>query len=246
MLRLEANLPEAFCNLGNALKSQGKHDEAIANIRHALLLKPDLAEAHNNLGNVFKDQGKVDLAIASYRDAIRLKPDYAEAHNNLGLALTELDSASTRGSPASKRPFVCPQPERPERTTNLGSSSWPTSGSMERGIACLEEAIRLQPDHAEAHYNQAMRLLLLGRFAEGWEEYESGAGGLGNLLAKISPRLLTTAYCFWDAVPAIARTDHSSFPGAGTRRYSPVRALCVRSETTRVRAKVLKAVGCPP
>ena len=76
-------MPTAHNNLGNALKDQGKLDEAVACYRRALELKPDFAEAHNNLGNALKDQGKLDEAIACYRRALELKPDYAEAHSNL-------------------------------------------------------------------------------------------------------------------------------------------------------------------
>ena len=54
---------------------KSKHDEAIAEYREAIRLKPDFAEAHNNLGNALQAKGKLDEAIAEYREAIRLKPD---------------------------------------------------------------------------------------------------------------------------------------------------------------------------
>ena len=47
-----------------ALADQGKLDEAIAEYREAIRLKPDDAEAHNNLGNDPERQGKLDEAIA--------------------------------------------------------------------------------------------------------------------------------------------------------------------------------------
>jgi Flp pilus assembly protein TadD len=55
---------EAHFNLGNALRAQGKTDEAIAEFREAIRLKPDHASAHTNLGNALDAQGKTDLAIA--------------------------------------------------------------------------------------------------------------------------------------------------------------------------------------
>ena len=75
--------------MGYALLSQGKLDEAIAEYRQAIRLKPDDAEAHNNLGTILCDR-KHDYegAIAEFREAIRLKPDDAEAHHDLGAALT--------------------------------------------------------------------------------------------------------------------------------------------------------------
>ena len=74
-------------NLGNALRFQGKLDEAIASYQQALRLQPDYADAHSNLGNSLRDQGLIDEAIASYQRALQLKPDYAEAHLNLSMPL---------------------------------------------------------------------------------------------------------------------------------------------------------------
>jgi Flp pilus assembly protein TadD len=45
-------------------------------------------------------------------------------------------------------------------------------GRFEAAIASLREAIRLQPGHAKARTDLGMTLLLLGRFAEGFAEYE--------------------------------------------------------------------------
>ena len=53
---------EVHSNLGNALKDQGKLEEAIACCRKALQLKPDYAEAHCTLGVALKEQGKLDEA----------------------------------------------------------------------------------------------------------------------------------------------------------------------------------------
>ena len=69
------------------LPHQGKLDEAIADYREAIRLKPDYLEAHSNLGVALASQGKPEEAIAECREAIRLKPGLAEAHSNLGFAL---------------------------------------------------------------------------------------------------------------------------------------------------------------
>jgi tetratricopeptide (TPR) repeat protein len=62
-------------------------DEAIAEYRAAIRIKPDYAEAHLDLGLVQGKQRKLEEAIAELRAAIRIKPDHAEAHFNLGIAL---------------------------------------------------------------------------------------------------------------------------------------------------------------
>jgi tetratricopeptide (TPR) repeat protein len=44
-------------NLGNALKDEGKLDEAVAAYRQAIRIRPDYIRAYINLGNALKDQG---------------------------------------------------------------------------------------------------------------------------------------------------------------------------------------------
>ena len=50
-------MPRRTNNLGNALRDQGKLEEAIASYRQALRLKPDYAEAYNNLGIALRIRG---------------------------------------------------------------------------------------------------------------------------------------------------------------------------------------------
>ena len=57
----------ALTTWGVLLQDQGKLEEAIANYRQALRLKPDYAEAYNNLGNALQDQGKLEEAVGQLR-----------------------------------------------------------------------------------------------------------------------------------------------------------------------------------
>ena len=106
-------------NLGGALRDKGQWDEAMAEYRKALQIKPDNAEAHNNLGNALYDKGQLDEAITEYRKALQIKPDYAEAHNNLGNALSEkgqLDEAMTEYRKALQiQPDFAEGPQRPRQ-----------------------------------------------------------------------------------------------------------------------------------
>ena len=65
--------------MGNALKEQGKLEEAIENYTKALSIKPDYAKAYNNMGNALKEQGRLEEAIENYTKALSIKPDYVEA-----------------------------------------------------------------------------------------------------------------------------------------------------------------------
>ena len=45
-------------------------------------------------------------------------------------------------------------------------------GRLEEALACWHQALHLEPNHAEAHWNRALAWLLLGNFEQGWPEYE--------------------------------------------------------------------------
>jgi tetratricopeptide (TPR) repeat protein len=55
-LAYRPNYTEAYNNLGNVLKDQGKLEEAVASYRQALTHKPDFAQVHYNLGNALQDR----------------------------------------------------------------------------------------------------------------------------------------------------------------------------------------------
>ena len=59
-------------NLGTAYADQGNLDEAIAEWKTTLSIKPNDAKAHNNLGLVYKTQGNSKQAIAHFKEFIRL------------------------------------------------------------------------------------------------------------------------------------------------------------------------------
>ena len=77
---------------------------------------------------------------------------------------------TTRPSPTYTR-LSRPNPSTPRPTT-----AWATSGAAERhpahAVACFEQAIALQPDYAQAHFNLGLTLLQLGDYPRGFAEYE--------------------------------------------------------------------------
>jgi tetratricopeptide (TPR) repeat protein len=77
----------AHNNLGNALATEGRPEEAIAHFDEALRLQPSYADAQFGLGVALAAQGKFDEAIAQYERALELDPTHVQAHNNFGVIL---------------------------------------------------------------------------------------------------------------------------------------------------------------
>jgi eukaryotic-like serine/threonine-protein kinase len=147
-------------DLGNALDSQGKLDEAIAEYRKAIDLDPKYPYAHCNLGNVLAKQNKPDEAIAEYRKAIDLDPKNAISHFNLGVALVgqrKLDEAV-----GEYRKAIDLDPKHANSHTNLGIA---LDGQGQLGEAVREhrKAIDLDPKCAPAHANLGAALCEQGK-----------------------------------------------------------------------------------
>ena len=62
----------------NALKEQGKLDEAIEAYNKAIAFKPDYADCLLQLGLALKEQGNLEEAIKAYNKALSIKPDNAD------------------------------------------------------------------------------------------------------------------------------------------------------------------------
>jgi len=168
-LRLKPTYPDAHNSLGITLMELDRLDEAVASCSEAVRLNPQFAEAHNSLGNALERQGKLDDAVRCYREAIRLKPNLAEASNNLGNALKrqgKLDEAV-----GCYQEAVRLKPDYAEAHGNLGNTRV-QQGRFDEAQACYDQALRLDAGHKETHFNQSLLWLLLGKWAEGWPEYE--------------------------------------------------------------------------
>ncbi len=159
----------AHTNLGLVLQAGQRPDEAEACFRQALALAPDNAEALNNLGNLLSDREQFAEAASHYRRAMALKPDFAEVHSNLGNCLSRLDRPEE--ALACYRDAIARQPHFPKAHYNAGLVLQEQE-RLDEAVEWYRKAIAQRPDYPDAHNNLAMALLALGRYAEGWAEYE--------------------------------------------------------------------------
>ena len=81
-----------YFNKGVALEKVGRHKEAIAAYRSAVMARPDYAEAYKSMGKLMAQLGLHEEAIEAYRfaDAANPADADAEAYFNSGLALENL------------------------------------------------------------------------------------------------------------------------------------------------------------
>jgi len=171
MTRAAALLPgdaEAHANLGNALQSLRRFDDAAASYRRALEIQPHYPEASNNLGSALRGLGRLDEAVESYRRALGMKADFAEASNNLGNALRALKRLDE--AVASYQRALEIKPCYPEACNNLGNALLDQK-QFEAAAASYRRALKDRPGFAEAHSNLGNALRALGQLDEAAASY---------------------------------------------------------------------------
>ena len=170
-IRLKPDDAGAHFNLGTALRSYEKPDEAIAEFRTVIRLTPDNAGAHTSLGAILCDvKHDYEAAVAEFRTAIRLKPDHASAHFDLGIALTYLGHQDE--AIAEYHTAIRLEPDHASAHYSLGQALW-QRGNLDETIAEYRTAIRLRPDYPEAHFGLGKALSTQGKLAEAMVEFRN-------------------------------------------------------------------------
>ncbi|MFQ5935085.1 MAG: tetratricopeptide repeat protein [Acidiferrobacterales bacterium] len=147
----------------------GRLEEAEARYQAILAREPEQPGALHWLGVIAFQRGQYQTAVERIERALTIQPDYAEAHNNLGLALQAQNSLNE--AIAAFRRALELAPDDAEVHNNLGIALT-QSGAIADAIPVFESALVLKPDFSEAHFNRGLNLLHVGRFTEGWREYE--------------------------------------------------------------------------
>lgn len=176
-LRIEPGSARLRVKLGDALKDQGRFEEAIRSYDAALACSASggdsrrvAAAAWNNRGNVLRTLGRVDEAIESFGKALEAAPGHLGAWFNLGNALKA--QHRHHAAIACYDRVLQLRPDHAVAANNRGVSLGAV-GRLEASIESLELAIRLAPDNPEPRWNKGVALLLAGDYDNGWQLYEN-------------------------------------------------------------------------
>jgi len=159
-IRINDAVAEYHCNLGNALKDQGRSEESISAYRRALAINPTFPAAHFNLGLALLEQGRPDEAIACQKRALALEPGYPDAHNALGIALK--NQGRVDEAIAAHRRAIALRPGFAEAHNNLGIALQ-AKGEFDAAVASYQKALALKADFPEAYCNLGLVNLDQGR-----------------------------------------------------------------------------------
>jgi tetratricopeptide (TPR) repeat protein len=150
-------LETVYChyNFSVVLRKLGQVEKADREYSEAFQGAKDQAATHFEIANALCPH-RPDDAIAEYRAALRLKKDFPQAHVRLGNALRDkgrLDDALAeyRAANGSK------QAETYKGLTDLGIA-FAVKGRLDDAIIAFREAIKINPEYAEAHFGLGLAL----------------------------------------------------------------------------------------
>ncbi|EAQ77997.1 tetratricopeptide repeat protein [Blastopirellula marina] len=155
---------------GLALLDQGKRDEALEHLEHALGLEPKHGQAWFAKGCVMSESGRTRDAAHCYLQALQYAPAYA------ALILFDLGNCF-RDMGEGERALECFQsvteldPENADGWINQGVVL-DNLGRPEEAIPCYDAAIRLAPEDVDAWANRGNCLRALCEFTDAIACYE--------------------------------------------------------------------------
>lgn len=137
------------------------------------------------LGSYYSKLEQCGMSLMAYEKAISLRENFSEAINNVSGSYRKLgmqDKAIAGFSEAVKigqhPDFAKTNPEKPDKLladylSNLGST-YVGMNNAELAIKYLNEALEVYPECHNARWNRSLVYLEVGRYKEGFEDYEFG------------------------------------------------------------------------
>jgi len=163
-------------NLGSALASVGRTDQAFTEFQRALTLQPDMSGAHYNLGRLLLQQGHAAAAVEQFELALSETNAPADVHNGLGLAYV----SAGRVDEATRefRRAIDLTPTSSQAYRNLGDVLR-SEGKMQEALAALRRAVELSPNDPDTRValartlnDHGIALGSRGQFGEAIEKFE--------------------------------------------------------------------------
>ena len=151
--------------------NQGNLREAEEIYKKVLEKQPDNPNALHLLGLIMHQSGKNDEAINLIKKAISFNPS-AMYYGNLGMIYDFLGNEEKSAECFEKALEINPNYGNAHLAHyNLGVF-YKEKGEFEEALTHFDRAIEIDKNFYDARWNRSLVLLLLGRFKEGWEEYE--------------------------------------------------------------------------
>jgi Tfp pilus assembly protein PilF len=155
--------------LGIRLLQLDKMHEAAFQFNKALHIAPDFVDASLAQGYCLHELRQYEKALSVYDHLLSASPHLAAAWNNRGTTLLEMGRFTEAASSFSRALEIAPALHDARVAV---ATCQQALGRNDEALSACEEVLAIDPEHAEAHWNRSLLLLLKGDYHEGWQEYE--------------------------------------------------------------------------
>ncbi|MFZ9643192.1 MAG: tetratricopeptide repeat protein [Candidatus Methylopumilus sp.] len=163
--------PDQLYQRALTLHHAGKLDDAESLYKTLLSYFPQQVEILTTLGILLLQQGRSEAGFQQLKKSLSIQANQPAALYNMAVELqklTRLDEALVCYNQTLKL-----NPRDINALINRGNTLKDLK-QYQAAIASFESALALQPNIPSAHWNKALTHILLGEYAQGWQEYEWG------------------------------------------------------------------------
>jgi len=155
-------------NMGAMFAQVERFTEAEKWVEKAYVKDPSSPVALEFLAGAKLGAKKFDECIELCRKILAARPDALEIYATMGEALMNLGRFEECITEMSNALAIRPFPSGYQALSNAHVRC----GRPEVGLTIVDKAIAMDPNSAILHFNKSVILMLMGRLAEAWEEYE--------------------------------------------------------------------------
>jgi predicted O-linked N-acetylglucosamine transferase (SPINDLY family) len=154
---------EAWANLAQLQRRQGKDEEALGSCAWSAKTNPGYAKPHSIAGQIYTERQEFPKAEAAYREFLALEPNDVFAGNNLGYAMLmqgRFEEAERQFSETLERAGNSPEVSYNMRFLLM------REGKLDEAREMFREQLRANPDNWTSELGLALGLAVRGSYSE--------------------------------------------------------------------------------
>ncbi len=172
---------QALFDAGVTASKANDFDTAITKFQEAIVVLPNCYDCYYNIGQANAQKKDYAKSEEAFKKAIELKPDYADAYNGLATiynAQKKFDEAAAASQKAAEIGAAAAGAGgatgggNVNALYNQGVIAW-NAQKVDEAKSRFEEALKVDPNHADSHFQLGMCLVNLAKYADALKEFET-------------------------------------------------------------------------